>query len=260
MLAVAHAATTLDRSRPLQNLLSQRVYRQLYDAMLDHRLRPGDRLNRRQVAQDLGVSVAPVLEAMVQLEWEGFLATSPRVGTIVRGVTLADVLGKFRLRQAIEVEAARLYAGERIRDARRAVEPLAERADAAETGTLANYRTEVEFHMALVKLADCQALNEEFSHVMRHSLYHAAHDLLPILPERTPQMHTKLIAAMCRADAATADRLIRSHLGPWVDALSRAVSAIGEPASIAVTRGNAVRIASKKTAASRRARSRRPTA
>lgn len=45
--------------KALENLLSQKVYRQLYDAMLDHRLRPGDRLNRRQVAHDLGVSVAP---------------------------------------------------------------------------------------------------------------------------------------------------------------------------------------------------------
>ena len=102
----------------MDSLLSNRVYEQLYGAMLDGRLRPGDRLNRRQVSVDLGVSVAPVLEAMTQLEWEGFLETSPRAGTLVRQVTLADVLGKFRLRQAIEVEAARVSAGKPIRAAR----------------------------------------------------------------------------------------------------------------------------------------------
>ncbi|MDA1201787.1 MAG: GntR family transcriptional regulator [Planctomycetota bacterium] len=48
----------------MQALLSQQVYDQLYEALLDHRLKPGDRLNRRQVAEDLGVSVAPVIEAM----------------------------------------------------------------------------------------------------------------------------------------------------------------------------------------------------
>jgi DNA-binding GntR family transcriptional regulator len=74
----------------MDSLLSNRVYEQLYGAMLDGRLRPGDRLNRRQVSVDLGVSVAPVLEAMTQLEWEGFLETSPRAGTLVRQVTLAD--------------------------------------------------------------------------------------------------------------------------------------------------------------------------
>lgn len=231
--------------KALENLLSQKVYRQLYDAMLDHRLRPGDRLNRRQVAHDLGVSVAPVLEAMMQLEWEGFLATSPRVGTIVRAVTVDDVLGKFRLRQAIEVEAARLYAGGRIRGVRRQLERLAERADTAKTGTLANYRTEVEFHTTLVEVAGCRALNEDFGHVMRHSLYHAAHDLLPVMPERTPNMHVKLIAAMCRADAETADRLIRRHLSPWIQALASAVEPAEAFEPMAVTRGDAVRIKPK---------------
>ena len=238
--------TGFERGLVLENLLSQKVYRQLYDAMLDHRLRPGDRLNRRQVAMDLGVSVAPVLEAMMQLEWEGFLATSPRVGTIVRSVTAVDVLGKFRLRQAIEVEAARLYAGERIRSVRAKLEKLAERADAAKTGTLANYRTEVEFHTAMVDVAGCRALSEDFAHVMRHSLYHAAHDLLPDMPERTPQMHVKLIAAMCRADAETADRLIRRHLHPWIKSLSDAVEEFEEPEPIVLTRGGAVRIKPKR--------------
>ena len=59
------------------------------------------------------MSVALVLEAMTQVEWEGFLRTNPRVGTVVSGVTARQVLDKFRLRQAIEVEAARLAAGPR---------------------------------------------------------------------------------------------------------------------------------------------------
>ena len=41
------------RAAAMQTLLSQQVYDQLYEALLDHRLKPGDRLNRRQVAEDL---------------------------------------------------------------------------------------------------------------------------------------------------------------------------------------------------------------
>ena len=110
-------------------LLSQKVYEQLYAAMLDHRLKPVDRLNRRQVAEDFGVSVAPVLEAMTQLEWEGFLSTSPRLGTVVRAVTARQVLGKFRLRQAIEVEAARISAGSAVQALRPRLDALAAKAD-----------------------------------------------------------------------------------------------------------------------------------
>lgn len=206
----------------MDSLLSNRVYEQLYGAMLDGRLRPGDRLNRRQVSIDLGVSVAPVLEAMTQLEWEGFLETSPRAGTLVRQVTLADVLGKFRLRQAIEVEAARVSVGAPIRAARAALEPLAKKADAAAFATIENFRTEVAFHSALVDVANCPQLSRSFGNVMRHGLYHAAQNLLPVLPSRTKHIHARLLASLCRANADAAEKLIRDHLACWFEAIAKA--------------------------------------
>ena len=213
----------------MDTLLSQKVYDQLYAALLDHRLKPGDRLNRRQVAEDLGVSVAPVLEAMTQLEWEGFLRTSPRVGTVVSGVTARQVLGKFRLRQAIEAEAARLAAGEPLAAVREQLERLAAKADAARSWSLANFKSEVAFHEALVAAAGCAELSAAFGQVMRHSLFHSAHDLLPDLPERTAGMHAKLVTGLVRADADMAERLVRGHLEPSIKALERAVTR--EPAA-----------------------------
>ena len=234
-------------------LLSQRVYEQLYAAMLDHRLKPGDRLNRRQVAEDLGVSVAPVLEAMTQLEWEGFLSTSPRLGTVVRAVTARQVLGKFRLRQAIEVEAARISAGPSILRLRPSLDALAAKADAAKSWSLTNFRTEVAMHSALVEAANCRELMAAFSQVMRHSLFHAAHNLLPDLPERTPGMHVKLVAGLARADGDTAARLIREHLSPSVTALERL--ATQEPADDTsngiVRRAEAVSLRPRRRARSR---------
>ena len=206
----------------MDSLLSNRVYEQLYGAMLDGRLRPGDRLNRRQVSVDLGVSVAPVLEAMTQLEWEGFLETSPRAGTLVRQVTLADVLGKFRLRQAIEVEAARVYAGKPIQAARAALEPLAKKTDRAAFGTIENFRTEVAFHTVLVDVARCPQLTRAFGNVMRHGLYHAAQNLLPVLPSRTKNIHSRLLATLCTANADAAEKIIRDHLACWFEAIAKA--------------------------------------
>lgn len=234
-------------------LLSQKVYEQLYAAMLDHRLKPGDRLNRRQVAEDLGVSVAPVLEAMTQLEWEGFLSTSPRLGTVVRAVTARQVLGKFRLRQAIEVEAARISAGASIQGSRARLDALATKADAAKSWSLANYRTEVAMHSALVEAAGCRELTATFSQVMRHSLFHAAHNLLPEMPERTPGMHVKLVAGLARADADTAGQLIREHLAPSVTALEKlaAQEPIDDAADGIVRRAEAVSLRPRRRARSR---------
>ena len=58
--------------------LSREVYNTLLQQLLQNELIPGTILNRRKVAAELGVSVAPVLEAMLQLEMEGFLEASGR--------------------------------------------------------------------------------------------------------------------------------------------------------------------------------------
>lgn len=203
-------------------LLSQRVYERIYEAMLSSRLAPGDRLNRRQVAADLGVSVAPVLEAMTQLEWEGFLETSPRRGTIVKPITARHVWGRFRLRLAIEAEAARSYAGPPIRRLQDTLLRVARKLDATPPGSLANWRAEVEFHDLLVRAADCPVLSETFQNVMRHNLYHAAHRLLPDIPHRPAHVHGRLAKRLARACPETAETLIRQHLAPWIDALAEA--------------------------------------
>ena len=234
-------------------LLSQKVYEQLYAAMLDHRLKPGDRLNRRQVAEDLGVSVAPVLEAMTQLEWEGFLSTSPRLGTVVRAVTARQVLGKFRLRQAIEAEAARISAGPAIQSRRARLDELAAKADAAKSWSLTSFRAEGAMHMAWMESSGCRELIAAFSQVMRHSLFHAAHNLVPDLPDRIPGVHVKLVAGLARANADAAARLIHEHLAPSVTALEKLASQepVDDASSGIVRRAEAVSLRPRRRARSR---------
>lgn len=207
-----------------ETLLSRRVYDEIYNAMLSDRLGPGDRLNRRQVAEDLGVSVAPVLEAMTQLEWEGFLATTPRRGTIVKDVTASQVLGRFHLRIAIEAEAARIYAGSRIQIAAPQIRKLAAALDESPRGTLQSVRGELRFHQALVDVAGCAVLSDTFGMVMRHSLYYAAKRKLPNEPKRPEQMHMRLVEKLLQSGPEESDRLIRKHLKPWITLLTRAAA------------------------------------
>lgn len=211
-------------------LLSEQVYARLFEALITNRLAPGDHLNRRQVAEDLGVSVAPVLEALTQLEWEGFVETSPRRGTVVRRITARHVHGRFRLRQGIEVEAARIYAGEPIR---RQLSRLLDAADRTDAWLHVNaferdavkraekIREEIRFHGMLVDLADCPVLAEEYRRVMRHGLYHSA--LLIRNPQSVdPALHRNLVEALAEASPGEADQLIRDHLASWIISLSEA--------------------------------------
>lgn len=196
------------------------MYDALYKAMLTNRLGPGDRLNRKQVAEDCGVSVAPVLEAMTQLEWEGFLVTSPRRGTMVRMVTAAQLLGRFHLRIALETQAARIYAGPLLTAAADRIRELAARLDATPPRTWESVEAEMRFHGGLVDVAGSEVLSGMFDQVMRFSLYYAAKQLLPCGPPRPPREHIRLVENLLSAGPEEADRQIRMHLDPWIALLA----------------------------------------
>ena len=58
---------TLEKKRS-KNSLSHDVYNELLGRIIDNRLVPGETINRRDIAKELGVSVSPVTEAMIELE------------------------------------------------------------------------------------------------------------------------------------------------------------------------------------------------
>src|SRR6266446_10234939 len=72
----------------------------------------GQAISRRRLAAELGMSFLPVTEALLRLEFEGLLESRPRAGTRVRIPSQQDVRGHYVVREALEAEAARLFAEE----------------------------------------------------------------------------------------------------------------------------------------------------
>src|SRR3954471_10398342 len=73
-----------------------------------YRSRQDIRLDERQLAQDFGISRAPVREAMAQLEREGFVRSVPRRGIYVVRKTKVEVIEMITAWAALESMAARL--------------------------------------------------------------------------------------------------------------------------------------------------------
>lgn len=76
---------------PGREPLSHRVVRDLRDAILHARLRPGTRLTEVKLARDLSVSRTPVREALAQLAREGFLTAAPGRGYAVAPLSSREV-------------------------------------------------------------------------------------------------------------------------------------------------------------------------
>src|ERR1700724_4211227 len=70
----------------------------------------GQVISRRKLAVELGMSFLAVSEALLRLEHEGLLESRPRAGTRVRVPTREDVMGHYVVREALEVQAAMLFA------------------------------------------------------------------------------------------------------------------------------------------------------
>src|ERR1700730_17377040 len=90
--------------------LAAEAYSVVRQRILRGELVLGQAISRRKLAAELGMSFLPVSEALLRLEVEGLLESRPRAGTRVRIPTPQDVEGHFVVREALETQAARLFA------------------------------------------------------------------------------------------------------------------------------------------------------
>jgi DNA-binding GntR family transcriptional regulator len=91
-------------------VLSDRVKEYIVEAVLNGELKPGDRIVESSMARELGVSQAPVREAIRDLVLLGFLESEPYKGTSVRSFTYEELWETYTVRAALESLAARLAA------------------------------------------------------------------------------------------------------------------------------------------------------
>ncbi|MEU6118735.1 GntR family transcriptional regulator [Streptomyces sp. NPDC047117] len=134
--------------------LSEQVRRHLLQQLLDGRWEPGDRIIERRVAQELGVSQAPVREALRDLQAMQLIESTPGKGVRVRELTPDQLSEVYPVRAALERLAAEL-AVPRLAGDVSTLEPHLERMHQAarEGNTDAQITHGVEFHREIVRAA-----------------------------------------------------------------------------------------------------------
>lgn len=74
----------------------------LMTKILKGTLKPGTPLRELHIAKELSLSQAPVREALLQMEGEGFVQYKPRCGCSVRAYTSEELLATYDVREALE--------------------------------------------------------------------------------------------------------------------------------------------------------------
>jgi DNA-binding GntR family transcriptional regulator len=195
--------------------------------------RPGMQLRQELLAQQFGVSVPPVREALKTLEAEGQVVYSPHRGYFVASMSYPELAETYRIRELLEGEAVRCAVPvlaradlQRMREAIRDMD-AAHRLDDLAALTNANRR----FHFTLVEAAALPRLAE----IVRvlwdatdryRSLYFATHQHR----RRVNQEHRAILAAVRDRDAEAAVELLRVHRANALNALRPALTG-QEPAT-----------------------------
>lgn len=94
--------------------LRSQIRSHLVERLLGGDLEPGSQLNENQLTEELGVSRTPLREALLQLEFEGLLRSTPGKGFSVAPLEEEEVMALFEV--GVELESLALQLGGGVSD------------------------------------------------------------------------------------------------------------------------------------------------
>ena len=135
---------------------AQHAVESLRHTFIAGELKPGDRVRQEEIAERLGVSLAPVREALAVLEQEGQLTYRPRRGYFVTELDLDDLREIYDLRRLVEGRAARGSLPQLDDDARERIALAAQDCEVAvgRGDVTAELEANRRFHFAVLEAPD----------------------------------------------------------------------------------------------------------
>jgi DNA-binding GntR family transcriptional regulator len=220
-------------SPPPPGTTAQHALDGLRRAIVSGDLVPGQRVNQEDVAEMLGVSIAPVREALRVLEQEGQVTYRPRRGYLVTELRTEDLQEIYALRQVLEERAARQALPALDADELQRIAAAADdcAAAAARGDVAAELEANRRFHFGLLE-------SPGQPHTMRvirllwdsTEAYRALYYNSPEERRRAGQSHVRILEALRRGDA---DRLVAeldAHRSRALDVLEGILGPAGAPA------------------------------
>jgi DNA-binding GntR family transcriptional regulator len=186
---------------------------------------PGARLVETRIAQELGVSQAPVREALRDLEQVGCIVHEPFRGCSVRAFSAEELLEAFPVRAALEALAARLAAERMTEDELlRLAEMLETMRDAAHRGdahdqSLAN----ASFHATIVRAARNTTLERQWSFLEPYSRTYLTVSQPGLDLRALSERHVPILEALRARDGDAAAEAMHRHLMDAADLLKETV-------------------------------------
>ncbi len=146
--------------------LNERVADMVRQKIVQGEFVPGQKLSEAALSENLDISRNTLREVFRTLSKEGLLKHAPNRGVFVATPSIASIIDIYRVRRMIECQAlAQAYpyhpAKKLMRQAVDKAHACRDAQDWQGVGT-----ANMDFHMALVEMADSERLNSFFSHLL----------------------------------------------------------------------------------------------
>ncbi|MDB5510685.1 MAG: gntR [Enterovirga sp.] len=223
MAQVTSAAPKVARRRPdstspaaaEEMSLSGDIAKRLEEEILRGRVRPGHRLDERELSERYGVSRTPVREALQRLSASGLAVARGRQGLQVAQLSVADLIDALSVVAQLEALAAsqaarRILPEQRslLREAHEACELALEKGDAD-----AFYDANLAFHDVVVAASHNRVLQDEIRRLsLKTAPYRRAITFQPGRMTGSVPEHAEILQAILDNDGKRASELMSRHI------------------------------------------------
>jgi DNA-binding GntR family transcriptional regulator len=196
-----------------RSVLAEQVEDRLLQSILSGKYAPDSRIVETRVAKELGISQAPVREALRALEALGLVEILPFHGARVRRPSLTELLEAYAVRAELECLAARLgVPGITAADIAEFEDLMAAMVRAAAEGNRHEAAgRDSAFHARLVRLSGSKTLERTWGTVEPFSRTYITLVRSKEGPVWANEMHQSILRALQARDAAAVEETLRLH-------------------------------------------------
>lgn len=190
-------------------------------AILSGTIQPGETIVESKTAQQLGVGIPLVREALIQLEHDGYVQKTPYKGTTVTKLKRRDVERAFRLRvelEALAIEWAKENATpSNIRELQAIIERMKRAARQLDLDQF--YENDLAFHRKIWEMSDNPYLVDSLERIVTPLF---AFFVMKTSRKRESYLesaatHEKIVTALPKMSAAALRKLMRESVDGWKD-------------------------------------------
>lgn len=209
--------SVLSLPRIRARVLREQALGTLRSAILTNEIPAGTRLLEAQMASGMGISRAPVREALRQLEQEGLVTFVPHRGAIVVGVPDDEIDALYELRAVVEAKAiaraCESLAEADLEELERYIDRMLKALRVGDVAQIAD--NDLLFHQHIVELSGFALLKRLWSSLdgmVRQRIYQATGQAARSFLRKSIVSHTAILDALRARNPSRAARVVSEHI------------------------------------------------